>query len=104
MTLFVSLALMLFLVVGAVSAADVGNVSNTEDSNLASDNVNSLSVENKLEVSSEDSISETNIVNSHDDNLNYYPTDSVLSSSEGIHIWGTGKNKTQDYFSCDKVS
>ena len=61
---------MLFLLVGAVSAVELNNVSSTEDSNLATDNVNALSVENKLEVSSEDSISETNIVNSHDDDLN----------------------------------
>ena len=66
---------------GAVSATEVNNVSNTEDSNLASDNVNSLSVENKLEISSEDSISETNIVNSHDDDLNDYSGSDVLGST-----------------------
>lgn len=60
----------MFLLVGAVSAADLNNVSSTEDSNLATDNADPLSVENKLEISSEDSISETNLVNSHDDDLN----------------------------------
>lgn len=72
---------MLFLIVGAVSATEISNVSDTEDSNLMSDNVNALSVENKLEISSEDSISETNIVNSHDDDLNNYPSNDVLSTS-----------------------
>ena len=61
---------MFFFIVGAVSAAELNNASNTEDSNLMTDDVNSLSVENNLEVSNEDSISETNIVNSHDDDLN----------------------------------
>ena len=60
---------MLFLLAGAVSAAELNNVSSTEDSNLEPDNAVALSVENKLEVSSEDSISQTNIVNSHDDDL-----------------------------------
>ncbi|WP_295115804.1 transglutaminase family protein [uncultured Methanobrevibacter sp.] len=69
-----------FILLGAVSAVDTTNVSITEYSNLE-DNVDSLSVQNKLEISNEDSISETNIVNSHDDNLEDYPSDSVLSSS-----------------------
>ncbi|MBQ2652237.1 MAG: hypothetical protein IJF83_01650 [Methanobrevibacter sp.] len=64
---------------GSVCAVDVNGASNTEDSNLTTDNVNSLSSE-KLEVSSDDSISETNLVNSHDDNLNDYPEDSLLAS------------------------
>ena len=70
--------LILFLVLGAVSATDLSNVSCTEDSNLEDDE-NSLSAQNKLEISSEDSISETNLVNSHDDNLIDYPVDDVLS-------------------------
>lgn len=80
--LLISFALMLFLVLGAVSAVDSGNVSNTEDSNLVSDNVSTLSNQSKLEVSNEDSISETNIVNSHDDNLEDYPDDVALTSYE----------------------
>ena len=72
------MALILFLVIGAVSATDVGNVSSTEDSNLISDYVSDQS---KLEISSEDSISQTNIVNSHDDNLSYYPLESIDSSN-----------------------
>ena len=67
---------MLFLVIGAVNAVDVDNVSNTEDSNLISDCVSDQS---KLEISNEDSISQTNIVNSHDDNLSGYP-DNALES------------------------
>ena len=59
----------MFFVLGAVSAADNLNVSYTEDSNLIGDNDDSLSTMDKLEVSSADSISEKNIVNSHDDNL-----------------------------------
>lgn len=73
---------MLFLMVGAVNAVELNNVSNTEDSNLMSDNVDTLSVENKLEVSSEDSISETNIVNSHEDDLNNYSSNAILKSSD----------------------
>ena len=72
---------MFFLLVGAVSAMELNNVSSTEDSNLATDNVDSLSVENKLEVSSEDSISQTNIVNSHDDDLNNYLDNDALKST-----------------------
>ena len=67
---------------GAVSATELNNGSNTEDSNLVSDNGYSLSVENKLEVSSEDSISETNIVNSHDDDLNDYSSSDDLKSTQ----------------------
>ncbi len=72
------MALILFLVIGAVSATDVGNVSSTEDSNLISDYVSDQS---KLEISSEDSISQTNIVNSHDDNLSDYPLESTDASN-----------------------
>ena len=71
---------MVFLAIGAVSAADSINVMDTEDSNFMQDNAYSLSADNKLEISSEDSISETNIVNSHDDNLGNYPTDEALNS------------------------
>lgn len=70
---------MLFFVLGAVSAVDLTNVSNSEDSNLE-DSVDSLST-NKLEISSEDSISETNIINSHDDNLGDYSDDEVLNDT-----------------------
>ena len=72
---------MLFLLIGAVSAAEVNNVSSTEDSNLISDNDDSLSVENKLGVSNENSISDTNIVNSHDDDLNNCLDNDVLKST-----------------------
>ncbi|WP_156064630.1 Ig-like domain-containing protein [Methanobrevibacter sp. YE315] len=65
---------------GVVAAADLGNVSNTEDSNLISGDAQALSAENKLEVSSEDSISETILVNSHDDDLNSYSNTAVLKS------------------------
>ena len=70
---------MLFFVLGAVSAVDLTNVSNSEDSNLE-DSVDSLST-NKLEISSEDSISETNIINSYDDNLRDYSNDKVLNDT-----------------------
>ncbi len=70
-----------FFLLGAVGATDLNDVSNTEDSNLNGD-VSALPVQNKLEVSSEDSISETNIVNSHDDNLNNYPAENSLLASE----------------------
>ena len=63
---------------GAVSAVDLGDASYSEDSNLISDNASSLSVK-KLEVSSEDSISETIQVNSHDDDLVSYSDSAVLN-------------------------
>jgi hypothetical protein len=71
---------MFFAVAGTVCAADVSDVSITEDSNLTNDNVYALSQE-KLEISSEVSISETNMVNSHDDNLEDYPEGDALASS-----------------------
>ena len=71
---------MVFFVMGAVSAGDINDVSTKEDSNLINGNVNSLSTNDKLEVSSEDSISETNIVNSHDDNLGSYPVETLNST------------------------
>lgn len=71
---------MFFIVLGTVCAVDISNASNTEDSNLTNDNVNSLSQE-KLEVSNEDSISETNLVISHDDNLEDCPGEDILQSS-----------------------
>ena len=79
------IVLIAFLAVGAVSAAESINVSDTEDSNyFIGDDVDSSSENNKLEISNEVSISQTNIVNSHDDNLGSYPDDSVLNaSSEG---------------------
>ena len=77
--------LMVFLAIGAVSAADSINVMDTEDSNFMQDNAYSLSADNKLEISSEDSISETNIVNSHDDNLGNYPTDEALNSYDSCY-------------------
>ncbi|WP_406534531.1 Ig-like domain-containing protein [Methanobrevibacter sp.] len=92
---------MMFLLVGAVSATELNNVSNTEDSNLATDNVDALSVENKLEVSSEDSISETNIVNSHDDDLNnYLDNDALKSTYEDSY----GQVQTSDKVSVDEKS
>ena len=92
---------MMFLLVGAVSAAELNNVSNTEDSNLATDNVDTLSVENKLEVSSEDSISQTNIVNSHDDDLNNYLDDDALKSTYGDNY---GKAQTSNNVTVDETS
>ena len=76
-----TIVLMFFMIMGAVSAAESIDVSDTEDSNLIGDNDDSLSTNNKLEISSEDSISETNIVNSHDDNLGNYPDEEVLNAS-----------------------
>ncbi|MBE6499912.1 MAG: hypothetical protein E7Z80_05140 [Methanobrevibacter thaueri] len=68
---------MFLFVMGAVSAIDSLNVQNTEDSNLMEDNEGSLSENNKLEISSEVSVSQTNIVNSHDDDLGDYPNNEV---------------------------
>ena len=68
------------MVAGTACAADISDVSISEDSNLTSDNVYALSQE-KLEISNEVSISETNIVNSHEDNLEDYPEGNVLTSN-----------------------
>lgn len=59
---------------------DTTNVSVKEYSNL-DDGVDTVSSQNKLEISNEVSISETNIVNSHDDNLNGIPSVVALSST-----------------------
>ncbi|WP_462315687.1 transglutaminase domain-containing protein [Methanobrevibacter sp.] len=75
------IVLMVFLAVGAVSATESINVSDTEDSNYLGDDVDSSSANNKLEISNEVSISQTNIVNSHDDNLGNCPNDGVLNAS-----------------------
>ena len=87
----ISVVLLFLVLLGAVSAVDI-SASNTEDSNLTNDNVNTLSQE-KLEVSSDDSISKTNIVNSHDDNLNDYPEDSVLRSCSESYYEDNGDQK-----------
>lgn len=84
---------MLFVLAGTACATDIGNVSITEDSNLTGDNADALSQE-KLEVSSEVSISETNIVNSHDDNLNDYPEGDVLTSSIESYYEDNGDQKS----------
>ena len=83
----------MFLVLGAVSAADSVNVSNTEDSNLNDDNVDTLSVQNKLEISNEDSISQTNIVNSHDDNRGNYSDEVIKIDSDNEDIYSTSDVK-----------
>ena len=83
---------MFFLIAGTACAADMSNVSISEDSNLTNDNANALSQE-KLEISSEDSISETNIVNSHDDNLKDYPEDDVLTSGIESYYEDNGEQK-----------
>lgn len=77
---------------GSACAAEVSDVSNTEDSNLTNDNAIALSQE-KLEVSSGNSISETNLVNSHDDNLNNYPEDSLLKSDDESYYEDNGEQK-----------
>ena len=78
------------MVIGSVCAVEINDVSNTEDSNLTNDNAVALSQE-KLEVSSVNSISETNLVNSHDDNLNDYPEDSILSSIDESYYEDNGE-------------
>ena len=78
-----SIVLILFFILGTVSAADSINVSDTEDSNL-DDNDESLSTQNKLEISSEYSISETNMVNSHDEYLGSCSDDVLNSSSDSF--------------------
>jgi hypothetical protein len=77
---------------GSACAVEVSDVSNTEDSNLTNDNAIALSQE-KLEVSSGNSISETNMVNSHDDNLNDYPEDSILKASDESYYEDNNEQK-----------
>ncbi len=81
---------MFFVALSASCAAEIVDVSNTEDSNLTNDDAIALSQE-KLEVSNEDSISETNLVNSHDDNLKDYPEDEVLLSSAESYYEDNGE-------------
>ena len=76
-----SIVLMVFLLIGFVNATEDCNVLNMENSNLIEDNIDTLSVDTKLENSNEYSISKTNIVNSHDDNFGNYSYDTVLTSS-----------------------
>lgn len=79
-TLLISFALILFLVLGAVSAADTSDVSIKEDSNLDESVQASLSPD-KLEISDEDSISKTNMVDSQNDNLSYSDESAVADNS-----------------------
>jgi hypothetical protein len=80
-------------VLGAVSAIDSTDVSTYEDSNL-DDSADALSTQDKLEISNEDSISETNLVNSHDDNLEDYPADVVGIANNGSD-YGDNDGKMQ---------
>ena len=96
--------LVLFVLMGSVCAVDVNDASNTEDSNLTNDDAVALSQE-KLEVSSEDSISETNIVISHDDNLKDCPEDSVLKSSDESYYEDNGEQKLGiEIDNCENIS
>ena len=74
-----STVLIFFLLLGAVSAVDSDNVSVKEDSNL-DDGISLLS--SQLEISSEVSISETNLVNSQNDNLENASSALVSANSE----------------------
>ena len=67
---------------------DPNNVSNIEDSNLIGDNDESLSCQNKLESSNEVSISQTNVVNSHNDNLKDYSNNDNLLTSDNLGAVG----------------
>ena len=82
-TLFIALFCIFFSLLGSVCASDVSNVNNTD--NLMQDNTELSSI--NLEVSSNDSISETNLVNSHDDNLSNYPNDdgALVSNDDSSH-------------------
>ena len=80
-SLFVSFVLLFFFIVGATSAVDLNNVSNTENLNLMADDVDSISVRDNLEVPMGDSISQNNMVDSHE-NFSNYSDNSNLSSYE----------------------
>ena len=90
------MVLIFFLLLGAVSAVDSNNVSIKEDSNL-DDSVSTLSSQNKLEISNEVSISETNIVNSQNDNLdNSSSALSVINSEEDNGDLQASNNEAND--------
>lgn len=72
---------MFFFIVGATSAVDLNNVSNTENLNLMADDVDSISVRDNLEVPMGDFISQNNMVDSHE-NFSNYSDNSNLSSYE----------------------
>ena len=78
-TLFAFILLTFFLILGGVSAVDVNNDSDIENSNLIKDDY--LSSSNvKLESYNEESISQTNGIDSHEDNLGNYSDGSVIST------------------------
>ena len=68
----ISIIFMLFLIMGFACASESIDISNSEDSTTKGYNVNSLSHDSKLESSNEVSVSQTNVVNSHNDNLGVY--------------------------------
>ncbi|MCR5026278.1 MAG: transglutaminase [Methanobrevibacter sp.] len=81
--MFFSIVCVLFLLIGSVSAVDSNNV--TDNSNLLKENNVVFSTPNM--VSSNDSISQTNLANSRDDNLNnYYSGAPVGSSSQNNNV------------------
>lgn len=83
-TLLISFALLLFMILGTASAADSTDVSIQEDSNL-DDGVQTPFSQDKLEISDEDSISDTD--GSQNDNLAY--------SDEAVDN-GNGSNENND--------
>lgn len=89
-----SVVCMIFLMIGSVSAMDL-NVT-TDDSNLLNENNKIVFSSQNLEVSSNDSISETN---SHDDYLltSQYISDDLIQDNEKISTSLTG-NDTELYF------
>ena len=81
--MFLSIVCVLFLLIGSVSAVDSSNV--TDGSNIIKENNVVFSTPNT--VSSNDSISQTNLANSRDDNLNnYYSGSPVGSSSQNNNV------------------
>ena len=90
---------MIFFVIGAVSAADT-SVQISEDSNLNGD-VLSSSVQNKLEVSNEDSIS---VDNSHDDNLGDSHINESLQSSADSEYGDNELLSTSDSLAVSSVN
>jgi transglutaminase-like putative cysteine protease len=90
--MFFSIVFLLFLVIGSVSAIDSDNANN--DSNVLGENNNIIFSTQDIDVSSNDSISETN---SRDDNLISCPSDITTDSEDDDTILRS------QYFSEDMV-
>jgi len=80
--MFISMVIIMLFMISSVSAVDLNNAS--DNSNLLQyDNNKVVFSSQNLDVSSNDSISDTKFVNSRNDNLNDYPFDTLINNNLG---------------------